>query len=211
MILLSAMIGPVMRADQPALADDLKKRVVEYAFREKPKLKADTELKIEEYAIDGLKELKLRVLFVRYLSPQGSQFNSALLIDHDGKLEPLAETFGGTGLQSAVVSDGKLYYTNSFGSGERRSHAGQVSIVKGEVVIAVSGPLFVLDEDLFVKKSGDSIVLETGWFHGFNKWDSIRTIGTISPKERGFLVLDDLKDEIPKLAGNVIEKKDKKK
>lgn len=58
--------------DEPAKPENLKALVREYAFADKPKLRPDTEFKIEEYAIDGLKALDVRIILVRYLGPMES-------------------------------------------------------------------------------------------------------------------------------------------
>src|SRR5262245_10188722 len=151
---------------RPASPAELKTLVKNYAFRSKPELKADTQFAIEEYAIDGLKALDVQIILARYLAPDGSQFNEALLIYHDGKLAPFANAFGGHGLMSAVVSGGKLYYTYSFGSGRHRCHLAQLSIVGGKLAFAESGPL--LDQDCFVKQDGARLRLEKGEFKKFN-------------------------------------------
>src|SRR5262245_9305425 len=150
----------------PASPAELKTLVKNYAFQNQPKLRADTQFAIEEYAIAGLKALDVQILLARYLAPEGSQFNEALLIYHNGKLTPFANAFGGHGLMSAVVSGGKLYYSYSFGSGRHRSHLAQLSIVGGKLVFAESGPL--LDQDCFVKQDGARLRLEKGEFKKFN-------------------------------------------
>jgi hypothetical protein len=157
---------------RPASPAELKILVKNYAFRNKPELKADTQFAIEEYAIDGLKALDVQIILARYLAPDGSQFNEALLIYHDGKLAPFANAFGGHGLMSAVVSGGKLYYTYSFGSGRHRCHLAQLSIVGGKLAFAESGPL--LEQDCFVKKDGARLRLEKGEFEKFNAWKAPR-------------------------------------
>src|SRR5947208_2700417 len=146
----------------PASPAELKKLVKNYAFRINPELKSDTQFAIEEYAIDGLKALDVQIILARYLAPDGSQFNEALLIYHDGKLTPFASAHGGHGLMSAVVSGGKLYYTYSFGSGRHFCRVAQLSIVRGKLTFAESGVL--LNQDWFVKQDGSRLRLEKGEF-----------------------------------------------
>ena len=194
---------------RPASPAELKTLVKNYALRNNPELKSDTRFAIEEYAIDGLKALDAQIILARYLAPDGSQFNEALLIYHDGKLTPFASAHGGHGLMSAVVSGGKLYYTYSFGSGRHRSHLGQLSIVGGKLVFAESGPL--LYQDFFVKQDGARLRLEKGEFEKFNAWKAGRKIGEIAAKESGFAVLNDAGKEIETLAGKTIEEAPEKK
>jgi hypothetical protein len=194
---------------RPASPAELKTLVKNYAFRNTPGLRADAQFAIEEYAIDGLKALHVQILLARYLTPDGSQFNEALLIYHDGKLTPFACALGGHGLMSAVVSGGKLYYTYSFGSGRHFCGLAQLSIVGGKLAFAESGLL--LNQDCFVKQDGARLRLEKGEFEKFNAWKAERRIGEIAAKESGFAVLNDAGQEIETLAGRTVEAKPEKK
>jgi hypothetical protein len=207
--LASVLACPATFGQRPASPTELETLVKDYAFRNKPGLNPDTHFGIEEYAIDGLKALSLQIILARYLLPDGSQFNEALLIYHDGKLIPFARAFGGHGLMSAVVSGGKLYYTYSFGSGRHRSHLGRLSIVGGKLIFAESGPL--LDQDCFVKQDGARLRLEKGEFERFNAWKAGQKIGEIGARESGFAVLNDAGKEIEALAGKPIQEKSQQK
>jgi hypothetical protein len=189
----------------PASPAELKTLVKNYALRNNPELKSDTRFAIEEYAIDGLKALDVQIVLARYLADDGSQFNEALLMFHDGKLTPFGSAFGGHGLMSAVVSGGKLYYTYSFGSGRHFCRLALLSIGGGKLTFAESGPL--LQHDFFVKKDGVRLRLEKGEYEKFNAWKAGPKIGEIAAKESGFAVLDDAGKEIETLAGKTIEEK----
>lgn len=204
-LLTIALAGHALGADEGTGPDALKALVTEYAFREKATLNPDTEFKIEEYSIEGLKALGVQILLARYLSPKGSQFNESLFICHAGKLTPFAVTFGGHGLMSAAVSEGSMYYTYSWGSGEHRSHVGRLTVVNAKPVVAESGPL--LGEDFFIKKDGAAIRLEKGTFEKFNGWKSGEKAGSVAGKETGFAVIDDTGKEIERFAGRPIEQK----
>jgi hypothetical protein len=178
-----------------AAAADVQQLVTDYAFRDKPTLSSDTRFKIDEYAIDGLKPLDVRILLARYLSADGSQFNETLLVLHGGKLTPLVRTVvGGEGLMSAVVSGGKLYFTYSWGSGRHRSHLGQLTVAKDKLTITESGPLH--DGDCFVTKDAKGLYLERGTFEKFNAWKPDQRYGQIHPKDPGFTVVNDAGEEI---------------
>jgi hypothetical protein len=82
---------------RPASSAELMTLVKDYAFRNQPGLKADTQFAIKEYAIEGLKALDVQIILARYLTPDGSQFNEALLVYHDGKQTSFASAFGGHG------------------------------------------------------------------------------------------------------------------
>ena len=203
--LASVLACPKTFAQRPASPAELKTLVKNYAFRNKPDLKADTQFAIDEYAIDGLKALDVQVILARYLAPDGSQFNEALLIYRDGKLTPFASALGGHGLMSAVVSGGKLYYTYSFGSGRHFCRLAQLSIVGGKLAFAESGLL--LNQDCFVKQDGARLRLEKGEFVKFNAWKVGRRIGVIVAREAGFAVLNGAGKEIEALAGITVEGK----
>ncbi len=202
--LASLQACPIMSDQHSASPSELKTLVKTYAFRSQPGLKTDTQFAIEEYSIDGLKALGFQILLARYLAPDGSQFNEALLIYHDGKFTPLATTLGGHGLMSAVVSGGKLYFTYSFGSGRHRSYLAQLNIVGGKLAFAQSGPL--LDQDCFVRQDGDRLRLEQGAFEKFNAWKAKKKMGEIVAKEKGFVVLNDSRNEVPEFSGRAVEK-----
>jgi hypothetical protein len=203
--LASVLAGYFAFGPRSAPPRELETLVRDFAFRLKPSLKSDTRFAIEEYSIDGLKALKVRIILARYLSPDGSQFNEALLIYHDGKLTPFACTFGGSGLMSALVLDGKLYYTYSWGSGIHRSHVGRLTIFGGKLMFAESGPLF--DQDCFIKRDGARLLLEEGEFLGFNAWKTGQRIGEISANESGFAVINGAGKEIESLVGKPVEDK----
>lgn len=186
----------VPAAEAPA---DLTALVKEFAFRDKPKLARDTEFKIEPYPIEGIRALDLQIVLARYLAPDGSEFNSALFVVHAGKLTPFAETLGGSGLMSAVVSGKKLYYTYSWGSGIHRSHLGQLFVTGGKLTFVESGAL--VDKDCFVKQDGPTLRLEKGDFHTFNTWKPGQKLGDITPTDTGFTVRDETGKEIAKLSG----------
>ena len=190
-------------AERPASPAEFKTLVRDYAFRNQPGLNPETRFAIEEYAIDGLKALDVQILLARYLAPDGSQFNEALLIYHDGTLAPFARALGGHGLMSAVVSGGNLYYTYSFGSGRHFCGVGRLSVVGGKLVFAESGLL--LNQDLFVKQDGAGLRLEQGEFERFNAWKAGRRIGAIAATKTGFAVLNDVGMEIETLAGRTAE------
>lgn len=190
----------------PASPAELKKLVKEYAFRNRPGLNPNAQFAIEEYSIDGLKALNVRIILALYLAPDGSQFSEALLIYHDGKLTPFASTGGGHGLMSAVVSGGKLYYTYSYGSGRHFSHVAQLSIVGGKLTFVDSGAIY--SQDYFVKLDGAQLRLEKGEFEKFNAWKADGKIGEIVARESGFVVLDDAGKK--RFEGKTIEEKPKK-
>jgi hypothetical protein len=194
--LLTICLSGHARAAEPTppAADDVKALVKDYAFGEKPKLNSATEFKIEEYAIDGLKALDVRILLARYFAPDGKQFNEALLVLHAGKLTPLAPTTGGHGLMSAVVSNGKLYYTYSWGSGRHRSHLGQLTAAKAKLTVVQSSPLY--DADCFVTQDANGLYLERGAFEKFNAWKPDQRYGEIKPKDPGFTVVTKAGEEI---------------
>lgn len=202
--LASLQACPIISDQHSASATELKTLVKNYAFRNQPGLKTDTQFAIEEYPIDGLKALGVQAILARYLAPDGSQFNEALLIYHDGKFTPLAPTLGGHGLMSAVVSGGKLYCTYSFGSGRHRCHLAQLTIVGGKLAFARSEPLF--DQDCFVKQDGDRLRLEQGDFEKFNAWKAEKKMGEIVDKKTGFVVLNDAGKEVPQFSGRAVEK-----
>jgi hypothetical protein len=189
------------RSASPA---ELKTLVKNFALRNNPELQSDTRFAIEEYTIEGLKALDFQIILARYLGTDGSQFNEALLVYHDGKLTPFGSALGGHGLMSAVVSGGKLYYTYSFGSGRHFCILAQLSIVDGKLTFAESGPL--LYQDFFVKQDGARLRLEKGEFEKFNSWKAGPKIGEIVAKKSGFAVLNDAGKEI-ELAGKTIEEK----
>lgn len=146
--LASVLAGHTAFGQRPASPAELKTLVKNYALRNNPELESDTRFAIEEYAIDGLKALGVQIILARYLAADGSQFNEALLVYHDGKLTPFRSGFGGHGLMSAVVSGGKLYYTYSFGSGRHFCRLAQLSIVGGKLTIAESGTHLNQDLDI---------------------------------------------------------------
>lgn len=70
-------------------------------------------------------------------------------------------------------------------------------------MIAESGPL--LDQDVFVKKVGAAIQVETGDFERFNAWKSPGLVRTVAAKDAGFTLTDDGGKAIEKFEGKVVE------
>jgi len=187
-------------ADMPD-SDRLAELVKLFAYRDKPDLNPETVFKIEPYPIDGLQDLKLKIINVLYLAPDGEEFNSRLLIYHAGNLNRFCETTGGSGFMSAVMSQKKLYYTYSWGSGIHRSHVGQLSLVDNSLLISENDGL--RDDDVFVKKVGDTIRVEKGEFETFNTWSKAQPVGTVSDKQSGFNVVDSSGKALKPFAGKL--------
>jgi len=181
---------------QKTTIEELVPLVREYAFRENPKLNPPVQFKIEEHEVDGLwHAIRVRLLLVRYMSAAGEQFNERLLVYHDGKLTPFASAFGGYGLMSAVVMDGKLYYTYSWGSGIHRSHIGRLSRDARDIRIIVSGGYS--STDLFVRNVDGRIRVEAGKFTGFNSWKVESQVGWLKAKESSLAIVDETGAEVP--------------
>jgi hypothetical protein len=195
-LLMLAFAGCVTDTEQKTTVEELAPLVREYAFRENPKLNPQTQFKIEEHEVHGLwHALRVRLFLARYLSDAGEQFNESLLFYHDGKVTPFASAFGGYGLMSAVVMDGNLYYTYSFGSGIHRSHIGRLSMDARDIRIIVSGGYSATD--LFVRNVDGRIRVESGKFTGFNSWKAERQVGWLKAKESSLAIVDATGAEVP--------------
>jgi hypothetical protein len=97
----------------------------------------------------------------------------------NGQIEFLAPSIGGRGLMSAVVKNGALYYTFSWGELVHRSQLGRLELTAGDrVPTALSGGF--RGEDLFLSTMPDgSLKIEAGRFESFNRWNPVRAVGTI--------------------------------
>jgi len=195
-LLALALAGCATDAERGISVEAMAPLVREYAFRDKPTLRSDTQFRIEEYELPGLwRDLRVQLFLARYMSPDGGQFNERLLIYHDGEVTPFASALGGHGLMSAVVMDGDLYYTYSDGSGRHWSHVGRLSIDGEEIRILESGGyLFV---DLFVRSVDGRIQVEAGKFARFNSWKVERQVGWLKSEESSLAIVDATGAEIP--------------
>lgn len=192
--LLAVLSGCAAAAPARLSERELEPLVRERAFREQPDLQAQTRFLIEEYEIPGLWDaMTIQLLRVRYLAPDGSQFHEALLVRHEAKLTPFAETFGGHGLLSAALAEDGLYYSYSWGSGQSRSHVGRISRAgSGITIIRSDGYPNV---DLFVKRKDGRLSVESGRFLGFNRWDRAEPVGGLQAGDGSITVLESAESE----------------
>ena len=179
--------------------DGLAQLVRQWAYDSQPGLRGKgVRFAIEPYAVPGLKEaFDLDLLMVRFLSgEEGQQFNEAILIHREGTLTTFASAFGGFGLMSAVVNEGSLYYSYSFGSGIHRTHVGVLSKNdEGKLELRESGAYF--SDDLFVRAKDGDIVVESGQYVKFNQWKSARPFGTVKLAAATFTIVDATGKERP--------------
>ena len=179
--------------------DGLPQLVRQWAYDTQPGLRGKgVRFAIEPYSVPGLKDaLDLGLILVRFLSAEeGQQFNEAILIHRDDTLTTFASAFGGFGLMSAVVAEGSLYYSYSFGSGIHRSHVGVLrKNGEGELELRESGGYF--SDDLFVRVKEGEIVVESGQYETFNRWSSPKSFGKVRAKAAAFTIVDGAGKEKP--------------
>ena len=171
------------------LTEELEPLVRDYAFRQRPSLIPPVRFEIHDFDVAGLwNTLKIQICLIRYLSPDGQQFNEELVIYRNGKVARFAGSLGGKGLMSGLMMRDSLYYTYSWGSGLHRSHAGRLSSDDGKLTIVESGGF--ASTDLFVKEVDRSIQVERGEFLAFNSWKAIRKVGSVKVQDSSLSIVD---------------------
>jgi hypothetical protein len=131
-------------------------------------MKPGYRLALHEYSVPKLRETLEAGLFLAELSSSenGAPFNQLLFLYRNGRILPLGATFGGHGLMSAVVVDGELYCTYSWGSGLRRSHVARITPSGDRLLVRESRGFPSVD--LFVRLAGGRLLVEEGAYRSFN-------------------------------------------
>jgi len=182
------------------LPEEIMAIVREHAFREQATLNPTTQIKIEEYHVEGLEEaMGIQLLFIRYLSPDGEQFNERMQVYRDGSLVTFGSTFGGFGLMSAAMHEDRLFYTYSWGSGIHRSHVGTISIEGDQLQFWET--IGFVNQDLFVRSVSGDISVEVGSYLDFNSWEKSDVLGGGRLMENSLSIIDHDGNEIGREVG----------
>jgi hypothetical protein len=136
--------------------------------------------------VPGLEEsLQTRIYLVNFETLAGYQVEEKLLALRNGKLQEFGAAFGGHGLMSALVHNGCMYYSFSWGSGLHRSHVGRLKVVGGDIDVWESD--WFPNADVIVKKERDRVEIVQGAYAGFNRINSAAVVGemdSIIPYEK---------------------------
>ncbi len=136
--------------------------------------------------VPGLEEsLQTRIFLAKFETDAGIQIEEKLLALRGGKVQTFGATFGGHGLMSALVQNGCMYYSFSWGSGLHRSHVGRLKI-KGESLEVWESDWFP-NADVIVRLAGAKVEIVHGEYVGFNRMDNAAVVGdmdAIIPPEK---------------------------
>jgi len=184
------------RAEDTPITEQVERLVRTFAFASSPNLDTNSDFKIHKMEVKGLwEELKIEIFNVDYLSTNGKWFNGYVGIYHNGKITPIAPTFGGHGLMSGLISNGDFYYTYSCGSGMHRSHVAKLRITNDKPEIFESGGF--QEEDLFVSTDpGGKVRVLSGTFEDFNHWETAKDIGFVGSTNASALQIIDVKGKV---------------
>ena len=161
-----------------------------YAFIQTPTLNPNTSFAFAEFEIPGLCEtLNIQVFRVEYRGG-GQVFRDEIFAVVDGRVEPFVTSVGGFGLMSAVVVDGGLYYSYSWGSGLHRSYVGRLRMIDRKLVREESAGY--RSRDVFVRQaSGNKVQVVEGSYQGFNRWTDGAVLDVIAIDSDGRLKVGD--------------------
>ncbi|HEY3498892.1 MAG TPA: hypothetical protein VGK73_29575, partial [Polyangiaceae bacterium] len=147
----------------------------QYAFADSPDLNPNTFFDIADVPIEGLWDAQgLQIFDVLYSGSRGSTpFREEIFAGFQGKLVYLFTAYGGPGVNSAIVHDGELYFSYSFGSGVFRSQVVLARIENCELEflrspgypLRGSGPSV-----FFLIRGAGGLELESGTQTAFNTW-----------------------------------------
>jgi len=161
---------------------DAEKAVRAHIFAQKPAMNPAAQFPLKEITPDEVfKRLNCQVFQVT----DGVAQCASYLIRR-GKVYPLGQSFGGSGVMSMCVADldkdskPELIYSFSFGSGIHRSHVA-LCILQPDGIEEAQVPFAYRDGDIFVKKTDDcNVSVEVGAFsQEFGKWTPKATLGKL--------------------------------
>ncbi|MBN1307561.1 MAG: hypothetical protein JXA18_06570 [Chitinispirillaceae bacterium] len=182
--------------------DSIAGLIREYVLIEKPSMNPSFQVVATEYVIDDLFDsLGIQIVHAEYVSSDGDPFDNGEYIYYHGSVYPFAASFGGLGLLSGLVIEGKLFYTYSFGSGIKRSHIGVLFFNEDTLVIRESGGFKFNLMDLFIAECTSGVICiylgRKESYYSFNSWtDSVELGWQIAIEESGLVVFDSTGAEI---------------
>jgi hypothetical protein len=171
-----------------------------YRFSTQPSLNPETTFVLKEFPIAGLWDALRVLVFAAEDLVRGNRIPRDPVICSHGKIFPFVNSFGGSGLMSAVVMDDALYYSYSWGSGIHRSLVGRLRVVAGKIHLQESEPRW--SADLLVEKtSAGAIKVFVASFRKFNRWVEPSPVGRIDLQERERLKIVDDAGRVIRLTG----------
>jgi hypothetical protein len=153
---------------------------------------------VEELVVPGVWAATGVQLFVGgAIDDYGYIVNQRPFATRAGKVYPLTK-YSGTGLLSAALVGQKLYYSIRAGSGINYSELGRISLVGDDLAI-LHGPDFANDLNLYLRVSGERIVVELGSGLKLNSldWTPQGVFGWLKDEGDRLVVVDEAGQEIP--------------
>lgn len=185
--------------------EEATEQVKEYAFADSPTLSPNTYFDVTDMPIEGLWEAQgVQIFYVIYSGSQGSTpFREEVFTGFQGKVTYFLSLYGGPGFNSALMHDGELFFSYSFGSGVFRSQVGLMRIEACELKylwspgyplhVAGVGPL-----ELFLIRGANGPEVESGMQTAFNTWDNGEWFGRIVVTPEQLQIVDAAGVPVPK-------------